>query len=75
MKESKEKKRKVVSIINLLSKEQVMEITGWGKNTVDYIFSHEEEFPAIKIGKSYQVEESALKDYLSKRRILDRNKK
>lgn len=75
MKEPKEKKIKVDSIINLLSKEQVMEITGWGKNTVDYIFSREEEFPAIKIGKSYQVEESALKDYLSKRRILDRNKK
>lgn len=54
--------------IILLYKEDVMEITGWGKNTVDEIFAHDIDFPAIKKGKKHQVELSALKKYLSTRR-------
>ncbi|MFR1777295.1 MAG: hypothetical protein ACLSW4_04495 [Clostridia bacterium] len=54
--------------IILLYKEDVMEITGWGKNTVDDIFAHDIDFPAIKKGKKHQVELSAFKEYLSTRR-------
>ena len=54
--------------IILLEKKDLKKITGWGQNVVDYIFKNDEDFPAIKIGKKYQVELSALKKYLSCRR-------
>ena len=56
------------SEIILLYKEDVKEITGWGKNVIDDIFAHDQDFPAIKKGKKHQVELSALKKYLSTRR-------
>lgn len=46
----------------------VMEITGWSDNVVRRIFAYDKDMPAIKIGKRYQVELGALKQYLSTRR-------
>ena len=64
----------VLKEITLLDKKAVESITGWGENTVNYIFAKDMEFPAIKIGKKYQVEVSALKQYLQKRRVKDDKK-
>ena len=62
------KKEKCEDKIILLDKEDVKELTGWGTNTIDSVFALDENFPAIKIGKKYQVELSALKNYFSTRR-------
>ena len=60
------------SVINdsiiLLNIEDVMQITGWCEATVRNMFTNDPDFPAIKKGKEYQVEYSALKNYFSKRR-------
>lgn len=45
-----------------------MDITGWCENVVRHTFAYDENFPAIKKGKKYQVELGAFKEYLSKRR-------
>lgn len=58
--------------IILLDKDDVKNITGWGKTTIDYLFAYEKEFPAIKIGKKYLVEQEALKTYFSVRRVLQK---
>lgn len=58
--------------IILLDKEDIKNITDWGKSTIDYLFAYEEEFPAIKIGKKYLVEQEALKAYFSVRRVLQK---
>lgn len=71
---NKEQKKIVQNTITLLDKKTVESITGWGENTVNYIFAKDMEFPAIKIGKKYQVELSALKQYLQKRRVKDNKK-
>ena len=44
-----------------------MKITGWSAQTTRQLFVHDELFPTIKIGKSYQVELEALQKYLQKR--------
>ena len=59
----------VKSQIILLDKECFKELTGWGQNVVDNTFAHDKDFPAIKKGKKYQVELSALKKYFSTRRV------
>ena len=45
-----------------------MEITGWCEEVTRRTFTYNKDFPAIKIGKKYQVELSAFKEYLSRRR-------
>lgn len=54
--------------IILLEKKDVKELTGWGTNVIDRLFAYDKEFPAIKIGKKYQIELTALKAYLQTRR-------
>lgn len=48
---------------------EVIKLTGWSENLVKDIFAHDKDFPAIKRGKRNQVELSALKKYLSERRV------
>lgn len=55
--------------IILLDKEDVKMLTGWGENTINKLFANNKDFPAIKIGKKYQVELGALKEYLKTRRV------
>lgn len=52
----------------LLNIKDVVKITGWSARVVRNMFANDEDFPAIKKGKEYQVEYSALKNYLLKRR-------
>lgn len=52
----------------LLDMKEVMQYTEWSDNVVKRLFRNDTDFPAIKIGKKYQVELNALKQYLSKRR-------
>lgn len=54
--------------IILLDKEEVKELTGWGINVIDRLFAYYKEFPAIKIGKKYQIELDALKNFFQIRR-------
>ena len=42
----------------------MQELTGWGENTVAQKFAYDEEFPAIKIGRKYQIEAGAFLEYL-----------
>lgn len=60
---------KVENEIILLTKEDIKKITQWGKSTIDNLFANDENFPAIKIGKTYLVEVSAFKEFLSSRRV------
>lgn len=60
---------KVENEIVLLTKEDIKKITQWGKSTIDNLFANDENFPAIKIGKTYLVEVSAFKEFLSSRRV------
>ncbi len=55
--------------IILLNIKDVMLITGWSEAVVRKMFANDDDFPAIKKGKEYLVEYSALKNYFSKRRI------
>lgn len=55
--------------IILLDIEDVIKLTGWSEAIVRKMFSYDNDFPAIKKGKKYVVEYSALKNYFSKRRI------
>lgn len=52
----------------LLDMKEVMQYTEWSDNIVRRLFRSDNDFPAIKIGKKYQVELNAFKQYLSKRR-------
>lgn len=64
-----EKQKETVSKeLILLNIDDVVEITGWCKQTVRNTFAYDEDFPAIKKGKEYQVEATALKNYFSERR-------
>lgn len=51
----------------------VMQYTEWSDNIVRRLFSNDKDFPAIKIGKKYQVELNAFKQYLSTRRTSTKN--
>lgn len=53
--------------IILLTIPDVMRITGWSEQTTRRLFTSDEQFPTVKIGKSYQVEMEALQKYLQKR--------
>lgn len=52
----------------MLNIEEVMKITGWCEPVTRKLFAYDKDFPAIKIGKSYQVELDAFKEYLKQRR-------
>lgn len=52
----------------MLNIEDVMDLTGWCENVVRRLFAYDEDFPAIKKGKKYQVELNSFKEYLKKRR-------
>lgn len=65
---TKEYKKITNTELKLLDINDVMTLTGWSENVVRNLFAYDTDFPAIKIGKKYQVELSALKIYLSKRR-------
>lgn len=56
------------NLLVLLDIDDVCKITGWCKNTVRNLFAYETDFPAIKIGKKYQVELNAFRSYLGVRR-------
>ena len=64
----KEQREIMLKEIILLEKKDVKELTGWGTNVIDRLFAYDKEFPAIKIGKKYQIELTALKAYLQTRR-------
>ena len=64
-----EQKKIAQKDIILLDMGEVMEITGWCEKVVRNLFAYDEDFPAVKKGKKYQVELNALKSYLSKRRV------
>lgn len=53
----------------MLDMRDVMEITGWCEKVVRNLFAYDDDFPAVKKGKKYQVELNALKEYLSQRRV------
>lgn len=61
---TKKQKEKIENEIILLDKKDVQELTGWGENTVAQKFAYDEEFPAIKIGRKYQIEAGAFLEYL-----------
>ena len=52
----------------LLDKNDIKELTGWGENTINNLFAHDTSFPAIRIGKKYQIEVEAFLEYLRKGR-------
>lgn len=54
--------------IRVLTVEDVKEVLSLGKDKVYAIFRRE-DFPAIRIGKRFVVEEGALKKWLQERRI------
>lgn len=65
---TKEQKQIATTELIMLDMNDVMDITGWCENVVRNTFAYDENFPAIKKGKKYQVELGAFKEYLSKRR-------
>lgn len=52
----------------LLDKKDIKELTGWGENTINNLFAYDTSFPAIRIGKKYQIEVEAFLEYLRKGR-------
>ena len=54
-------------MIKFYTREEVQNLLGVSKGTVDTIFA-DREFPAVTVGKRHVVEENALKNYFSKRR-------
>lgn len=52
--------------IILLTIQDVMDLTGWGENITRNMFAHDEDFPAIKKGKYWQVTLKGLEEYLTK---------
>ena len=44
---NKEQKKIVQDTIILLDKKDIKEITGWGENTINKIFSNDDSFPAM----------------------------
>lgn len=53
--------------IKFYTREDVKELMGISKKTVDELFASR-DFPAFTRGKTYLVEEEALKEYFKKRR-------
>ncbi len=52
---------------------EVMDYTGWSDNVVRRLFAYDKDFPAIKIGKKYQVTLVGLTSYLSTRHVPKEN--
>lgn len=65
---TKEQKQIATQELIMLDMSDVQEMTGWCENVVRNTFAYDENFPAIKKGKRYQVELGAFKEYLRKRR-------
>lgn len=55
--------------IVLFSREDISELFGIGDESVQSLF-YNDEFPAIKVGRYWYVEENALVNYLQERHIL-----
>jgi hypothetical protein len=60
-------KVKIENTVQLLTIEDVMKITHWGKHKVEELFN-DPELAVIHLGKSKQVEASVLKKYFSVKR-------
>lgn len=65
---TQEQKSVIERELILLNIKDVIKLTGWSEAVVRKLFAYEEDFPAIKKGKEYLVEYSALKKYFSQRR-------
>lgn len=57
--------------ITLYSREDVCKLLNLGTKKSLQLF-HKDDFPAIKIGRSWWVEETALLEYIQNRHILTR---
>lgn len=55
------------SSLILLTRKDVQELTGWCPKKVDEVFNSK-GFPMLKIGKDTQVEEEALRAWMSEAR-------
>lgn len=75
LKEVQHDLREIANCLELLEKkkqkliigiEDIMEITGWSKNTVRQ-FMHRPDFPLIKVGKDLQVNYLSFVDYTMNR--------
>jgi hypothetical protein len=60
---------KTLNDIVLFSRNDISDLFGIGANTVQSLF-YNDEFPAIKVGRDWYVEENALRQYLQERHIL-----
>ena len=60
---------KTLNDIVLFSRNDISDLFGIGANTVQSLF-YKDEFPAIKVGRDWYVEENALRQYLQERHIL-----
>lgn len=55
-----------------LSREDIMELTGWGKSTVDKLFAYDPEstFPVLRVGKTFLVSSTAFIDWTKTKRSI-----
>ena len=53
--------------IVLLDIDEISNLTGWCASKVRELCTQDKDFPVIKVGKSYQVELTAFKEYLTKK--------
>ena len=60
---------KTLNDIVLFSRNDISDLFGIGANTLQSLF-YNDEFPAIKVGRDWYVEENALRQYLQERHIL-----
>lgn len=60
---------KTLNDIVLFSRNDISDLFGIGANTVQSLF-YNDEFPAIKVGRDWYIEENALRQYLQERHIL-----
>ena len=60
---------KTLNDIVLFSRNDICDLFGIGANTVQSLF-YNDEFPAIKVGRDWYIEENALRQYLQERHIL-----
>lgn len=55
-----------------LSREDIMELTGWGKSTVDKLFDYDPKstFPVLRVGKTFLVSSIAFIEWTKKQRTI-----
>ena len=55
-----------------LSREDIMELTGWGKSTVDKLFAYNPEstFPVLRVGKTFLVSSIAFIEWTKNKRSI-----